>query len=56
MYSPPLQRRRRTRGKRMRVYGLSWVGCAMEMGNSLQCTSCIIVGVLLKFKLNYKLA
>jgi len=40
----------------MRVYGLSWTGCAMEMGNSLQCTSGIIVGVLLKFKLNYKLA
>lgn len=55
-YSPLLQFHRQTRGIRMRVYGLSRTGCAMEMGNSLQCASCIIVGVLLKFKLNYKLA
>jgi len=56
MYSPLLQCHRQTRGIRMRVYGSSRTGCAMEMGNSLQCASCIIVGVLLKFKLNYKLA
>jgi len=54
-YSPLLQFHRQTRGIRMRVYGLSRTGCAMKMGNSLQCTSCIIVSVLLKFKLNYKL-
>lgn len=56
MYSPLLQHHRKTHGKRIRVYGLSWVGCAMEIGNSLQFTSCIIVSVLSKFKLNYKLA
>jgi len=56
MYSLLLHCHRHIRGKRMRVYGLSRIGCAMEIGNSLQCTSCIIVSILLKFKLNYKLA
>jgi len=56
MYSLLLHRQRQIRGKRMRVYGLSRIGCAMEIENSLQCKSCIIVSVLLKFKLNFKLA